>query len=214
MVEVCDDCRGPEGKHEIASAPRLRGLAFGGGDLSCELRVRRTGIGGDRNIWDYPFEHLYAKERLVVAARAAGIEKAIDTGWAHVRRGRHPTLCHGLCPDLGFDGFLGPISPRQIPHVHAEFTPSERDVESAMKIVAAAEEAEAVGRRYESVEGQMTDGPFVRSAYQILQRSKEAASGPRPWPKRRRRVGSRCHEFPAGTSSQDAGRRSASAIRT
>lgn len=157
---------------EISRGRRMRGLAFGGGDLSCELRVRRIGIGGDRNIWDYPFEHLYAKERVVVAARAAGI-KAIDTGWANMYDEEGTRHCAMASAQLGFDGSFV-ISPRQIPPVHAEFTPSERDFEWAKKVVQAAEEADAAGETVRVVDGQMTDGPFVRSAFQILERAKEA----------------------------------------
>ncbi|MBL7499163.1 CoA ester lyase [Frankia sp. CNm7] len=156
----------------ISKMPRLRGLAFGGGDLSCELRVRRIGIGGDRVIWDYPFEHLYAKERVVVAARAAGL-KVIDTGWANMHDEDGTRHCARASAQLGFDGSFV-ISPRQLPPVHGEFTPSERDIEWARKVVAADEEAHAVGETVRVVEGQMTDGPFVRSAYQILERAKEA----------------------------------------
>ncbi|WP_045877806.1 CoA ester lyase [Pseudofrankia sp. DC12] len=157
---------------EISRMPRLRGLAFGGGDLSSELRVRRIGIGGDRVIWDYPFEHLYSKERLIIAARAAGL-KAIDTGWANMYDAEGTAFCARASAQLGFDGSFV-ISPRQLPPIHGEFTPSERDIEWAQKVVAAAEEAEAVGETVRVVEGQMTDGPFVRSAFQILQRANEA----------------------------------------
>jgi citrate lyase subunit beta/citryl-CoA lyase len=157
---------------DIARARRVRGLAFGGGDLSAELRVRRIGIGGDRAIWDYPFEHLYSKERVVIAARAAGI-KCIDTGWANMRDEEGTRHCAMASAQLGFDGSFV-ISPRQIPPVHEEFTGSARDIEWAEKVMAAAEEAESVGETIRVVEGQMTDGPFVRSAFQILERAREA----------------------------------------
>ena len=60
------------------------------------------------------------------------------------------------------------IHPSQIPILNEEFSPSEEDVASARKIVAAYDEAVAAGRGSISVDGKMIDVPVVLRAQELL----------------------------------------------
>ncbi|MCI7403901.1 MAG: HpcH/HpaI aldolase/citrate lyase family protein, partial [Pyramidobacter sp.] len=69
--------------------------------------------------------------------------------------------------DLGFDG-KSVIHPNQIPVIHEIFTPSEKEIEKAQRIIAAAEDARARGLGTVSVDGRMVDVPVVKRARYIL----------------------------------------------
>ena len=69
---------------------------------------------------------------------------------------------------LGFDG-IGCIHPRPIPVVHREMTPSEAEVERAVRIVGAAREAEERGLGAVAVGSKMVDPPVVRQAFRTVE---------------------------------------------
>ena len=145
--------------YEIAAAdPSVVALTLGLEDLSAELAAPRTVEGA---------ESFLARQTTVYAARAAGVQpiasvfSGIDDeeGLAvYVRRER----------GLGFDG-VGCIHPRQIPVVHREMTPSESEVERAVRVVRAAREAEERGLGAVAVGSKMVDPPVVKQAYRTVE---------------------------------------------
>ena len=68
---------------------------------------------------------------------------------------------------LGFDG-KGCIHPRQIPVIHEAFAPSAAELEKALRIVAAFEEAEAKGLGVVSLGSKMIDPPVVKRAQRVV----------------------------------------------
>jgi citrate lyase subunit beta/citryl-CoA lyase len=60
------------------------------------------------------------------------------------------------------------IHPAQVGTVHAAFAPSASEVEHAVRIVAAFEEAQARGAGVAVVDGAMIDRPVVLRAQRIL----------------------------------------------
>jgi citrate lyase beta subunit len=159
---------------EIAQAPRLSGLVMGSADLSSELRVRRIGVGANRPIWDFPLELLYAKQRAVLVARSRGLT-ILDTGYTTFRdlEGmRHSAL---VSAQLGFDGTAA-FSPRQVGVIHEQFTPTADEYDWACRAVKAVDEAEQQGETVVVLDGEMVEGPLVRSAYSIVQRYEEYAA--------------------------------------
>jgi citrate lyase subunit beta/citryl-CoA lyase len=144
---------------EIAAAdPSVVALTLGLEDLSAELAAPRTAEG---------WESFHARQITVYAARAAGVQPIAsvfsdisnEEGLAsYVRRER----------GLGFDG-VGCIHPRQIPVVHREMTPSEVEVERAVRIVRAAREAEKQGLGAVAVGSKMVDPPVVRQAERTVE---------------------------------------------
>jgi citrate lyase subunit beta/citryl-CoA lyase len=152
----------PQGVHrafDIAAADTsVVALTLGLEDLSAELGAPRTAEAS---------ESFVARQTTVYAARAAGVppiasvysDIADEEGLAsYVRRERA----------LGFDG-IGCIHPRQIPVVHREMSPSEAEVERAIKVVRAAREAETRGLGAVAVGSKMVDPPVVKQAFRTVE---------------------------------------------
>ena len=143
---------------------RLEVLHFGPGDFSASLRMPQTSIG-TMDEWDaaYPGHRFgYAMQRIVVAARTAGV-RVMDGPVADL--GDEEGLRRGclVARSLGFDGKWA-IHPAQIEVVNEVFSPTEREIEWAEKVVAAYEEANAAGSGAVSVDGQMVDAASIRMA--------------------------------------------------
>ena len=147
---------------------RLAALHFGPGDYAASVRMPQRSIGTVDG-WDeaYPGHRLhYAMHRIVVAARAAGL-RAVDGPVADHRDEEGLRQSCLLARSLGFDGKWC-IHPAQIETVNEVFSPTEREVEWARKVVAAYEEANAAGSGAISVEGQMVDAASIRMARNTL----------------------------------------------
>jgi citrate lyase subunit beta/citryl-CoA lyase len=67
---------------------------------------------------------------------------------------------------------MGCIHPSQIPVIRAAFTPSEAEIERALKIVAAFEEAQQRGLGVVSLGSKMIDPPVVERAQKLVARVK------------------------------------------
>ncbi len=143
------------------SSRRLEALIFGPGDFSASQRIRHSLAGlypGDP--WHY------ARNRIVVAARAAGID-AVDGPYADFRNPEgYRTECI-RASYLGFDGKWA-IHPSQIDIANEVFSPTPEEVERARRLVAAYEEAQASGLGAVAVDGTMVDAASVRIARNIL----------------------------------------------
>jgi citrate lyase beta subunit len=150
------------------ATPRLEALHFGPGDFAASLRMPQTSIG-TMDEWDaayhgHPFH--YAMQRIVVAARAAGL-RVLDgpvADYGDEEGLRNSSL---VARSLGFDGKWC-IHPAQIPVVNEAFSPTDEEAEWAEKVVAAYEEASAAGSGSVSVEGQMVDAASIRIAQNTL----------------------------------------------
>jgi citrate lyase subunit beta/citryl-CoA lyase len=155
----------------IASATeRLTALHFGPGDFAASVRMPQTNIG-TMDEWDeaYPGHRFhYAMQRIVVAARARGL-RALDGPVADYRDEEGLRESCLISRSLGFDGKWC-IHPAQIEAVNEVFSPTEREVEWARKVVAAYEEASAAGTGAISVDGQMIDAASIKMAQNTLDR--------------------------------------------
>jgi citrate lyase subunit beta/citryl-CoA lyase len=155
---------------------RLGALHFGPGDFAASLRMPYRSIG-TMDEWDeaYPGHRFhYAMQRIVVAARAAGL-RAVDGPVADYRDEEGLRESCLIARSLGFDGKWC-IHPAQIEAVNEVFSPTERETEWAKKVMAAYEEANAAGTGAISVEGQMVDAASVRMARNTLDLAREAGS--------------------------------------
>jgi citrate lyase beta subunit len=147
---------------------RLEALHFGPGDFAATLRMPLKNIGA-MDEWDeaYPGHRFhYAMQRIVVAARARGL-RALDGPLADYRDEEGLRKGSLLARSLGFDGKWC-IHPGQIEVVNESFSPTEREIEWAKRVIEAYEEASAVGRGAISVEGQMVDAASIRMARNTL----------------------------------------------
>jgi citrate lyase subunit beta/citryl-CoA lyase len=72
-----------------------------------------------------------------------------------------------LVKKLGFDG-KSVIHPRQIKIIHKVFTPSEKEIAKARRIINALEEAEKKRSGVIALDGKMIDAPVVTRAKKVL----------------------------------------------
>jgi citrate lyase subunit beta/citryl-CoA lyase len=132
---------------------------------------------GTADEWDevYPGHRFhYAMHRIVVAARAANL-RAIDGPVADYRdeEGLHESCLRAR--SLGFDGKWC-IHPDQVEIVNEVFSPTERELEWARKVVDAYQRANEAGSGSISIDGQMVDAASIRMAHNTLDLS-EGAEG-------------------------------------
>jgi citrate lyase subunit beta / citryl-CoA lyase len=154
---------------QIARAtPRLEAIIFGPGDYSASQGVRADAIGGVNA--DYPGDvWQYQRNRVVIAARAAGIQ-AIDgpfpdfSDLAGYRR---------ECTRAQLLGFTGKwcIHPSQIATANEMFSPTEQQVARARKLIAAYAEAEAQGLGAVAIDGTMVDAASARIMRNTIDRA-------------------------------------------
>jgi len=162
IMPIIESALGIENASAIAAAsPNVVALTIGLEDYTADLGVVKTTDGR---------ESLYARTRLVNAAKAAGIQ-AIDSVFGDVadldglrRWGENSRA-------LGFEG-MGCIHPSQIRVVHQAFAPSPAEVDKALKIVAAFEDAQQKGLGVVSLGSKMIDPPVVGRARKLVARAK------------------------------------------
>jgi len=152
----------------VCSTSRLEALHFGPGDFAASLSMPLNSIGV-MDEWDeaYPghrFHH--AMQRIVVAARAAGL-RVLDGPVADYGDEEGLRRSCLIARSLGFDGKWC-IHPAQIAIVNEVFSPTEREVEWAKKVLAAYEEANDAGSGSVSVDGQMVDAASIKMACNVL----------------------------------------------
>jgi citrate lyase subunit beta/citryl-CoA lyase len=157
-----------------AASPRMETLVFGPGDYSAAVGIPVTTIGGAPA--GYPGDHLnYVFSRLVVAARAAGIQ-AIDGPYAAFDDDAGLRARARLARALGMDG-KWTIHPRQIATVNEVFTPTREEWERAEALLAAYAEAGAAGRGAAMFDGEMIDAANRKMAERLSRAGRAAGYG-------------------------------------
>ena len=73
---------------------------------------------------------------------------------------------------MGFEG-MGCIHPMQIEVIHRAFAPSPAELEKALKIVAAFDDAQAKGLGVVSLGSKMIDAPVVNRAVKLVERARQ-----------------------------------------
>ncbi|MEU3980515.1 CoA ester lyase [Streptomyces sp. NPDC026672] len=162
VVALVETAAGVENASLIAAHPATARLAFGSVDFG--LDVAALGDGE---------EMLYARSRLVIASRAAGIAAPVDGVTTDLDDARRTTADAVRARRLGFGGKLC-VHPRQAESVNAAFTPSAEEIRWAERVVAA---MSASGGSAVRVDGQMIDHPRLMSARRILQAAPDARAG-------------------------------------
>lgn len=151
--------------YSIATASkRLVGIALGAEDYVTNMKTKRYADG---------MEILFARSQIVTAARAAGIY-ALDTVYSDINNEEGFINEVKLIKQLGFDG-KSVISPRQITPVHRIYTPEQKEIDFALRVIEAIHEAEEHGSGVISLDGKMVDKPIVDRAERVLAMAK--ASG-------------------------------------
>jgi len=162
FMPIIESALGVIKAYEIAIASKNNcALAIGLEDYTADIGTQRTNEG---------HESIFARQMLVNAARAAGIQP-IDTVFSDVTDMEALRQSVVEAKSLGFEG-KGCIHPRQIKVVHEAFAPTEDEIEKAKKIVLAFEEAEKKGLGVVSLGSKMIDPPVVKRALRTLQLAK------------------------------------------
>ena len=172
-----EDAAGLIACEAIATAsPRMETLIFGPGDYSAAVGIPVTTIGGAPA--GYPGDHLnYVYSRLVVAARAAGIQ-AVDGPYAAVKDEDGLRERAMLARALGMDG-KWTIHPAQIAVVNDAFTPRREEWERAEAMLAAYERASTGEARGAAMfEGEMIDEANRRMAERLASAGRAAGYEP------------------------------------
>lgn len=147
--------------NQIASVSRVTGLLLGGEDLATDLEVERTEQG---------LEILLSRSMVVLAAKANQID-AIDTPFIQTQNE------DGLLKDSLYAKGLGMnakscIHPNQIDIINTVFSPSEKEIEYAKKIIQAISENKSNQKGAFSVDGKMIDKPIIERAQKLLEKAK------------------------------------------
>ncbi len=159
LEALIEEVEGMQNVDAIAACtPRLECLVFGMGDFSASMGVTNKNVGetdgypGD--IWHY------ARFRLVMACRAAGIDP-VDGPFADFR---NPDAYREECKRSMILGCVGKwaIHPSQIGIALDVYSPKKEDVERARMLEKAYAEAEAKGLGAINVDGIMVDVASIR----------------------------------------------------
>lgn len=165
LMAAIESAKGVMRALEICEASeRLFGVALSGGDYTKDLQTHITGTG---------IELMGARQNLVIAARAAKVQcfDTVYTDLENMEGFRQDVMNIHL---MGFDG-KSIINPRQISMVHEIFTPSQKDILFAEKVVREIEDKKSRGIGVFVVDGKMIDIAFYDGAKRTIALAK--ASG-------------------------------------
>lgn len=145
----------------LAATPRIQTVLVGtaeGGDLQADLNCSWSPAG---------LEFLYARSKVILAARALGIENILDGAYSNIRDEAGLIADSKLARSLGYRGRMV-IHPGQIATVNQVFTPTDEEIDLCRRIVAAYEAATLVDRGATLVDGLMIDYAMARRARALL----------------------------------------------
>lgn len=164
LMPILESALGIENAFAIASATdSVVAITIGLEDYTADLGVRKSRDGA---------ETVYARLRMVNAARAAGVQ-AIDSVYGDVGDMEGLEAWALRARQMGFEG-MGCIHPRQIRPIHAAFAPSHDEIQRALAIVDAFEAAKRKGLGVVSLGTRMIDPPVVLRAQRVVALARRA----------------------------------------
>jgi citrate lyase subunit beta/citryl-CoA lyase len=157
VLALVETAAGVLGAESVAAAGPTDALVFGAEDLAADLGATRTEEGT---------EVLYAREHVVLAASAAGVD-AVDTVHTDFEDEAGLRESTAFARDLGYDGKLA-IHPAQVGPINEAFTPDSERVAWARRVLAARAETDAA---VFAVDGEMIDAPLLARAERVRERA-------------------------------------------
>lgn len=159
LMPIIESALGVIHSHEIATAsPNVVALAIGLEDYTADIGAERS-IDGK--------ESFYARSMIVNSARAAGIQP-IDSVFSDFENPDALISVAKYSKSMGFAG-MGCIHPAQIKIINESFQPSPVDIEKAMRIVRAFDEAQRKGLGVISLGSKMIDAPIAKRALNTVE---------------------------------------------
>ena len=158
LMPLIETALGVENAFSIATASkRVQALFLGAEDLTADLQCKRTKESRDIE---------YARTRLVVAARAAGVA-VYDTPFTDVNDDEGIWTDARVAKALGFNGKAS-ISPRHVDVINQVFSPTQKEIDYAYEVMDAIALAKEQGRGVIALHGKMIDAPIVARAQQTI----------------------------------------------
>jgi malyl-CoA/(S)-citramalyl-CoA lyase len=181
IVALIETALGLSNAESIAqSSKRLEAMYFGAGDLAASLRMRTTSIGGlhpDHGVLgdaDASGQRAYtqtdpwhaAQNRVVVACRAYGL-RPLDGAFGDIRDTAGFAAATKRAAAMGFAGRMV-IHPSQIAPANQAFSPGEKEITDARRVLTAMAEAAREQRGAVQVDGRLIDRANLRMAQNIV----------------------------------------------
>jgi malyl-CoA/(S)-citramalyl-CoA lyase len=167
------------------SSKRLEAMSFGVADYAASTRARTTVIGGahpeygvltDKNEDDSPRNFHwndmwhFAQARMVVACRAYGL-RPIDGPFGDFSDPDAYVAAAKRAAILGYEGKWA-IHPSQIDLANDVFSPSDKEVTHAKRILEAMEQAAKEGKGAVSLDGRLIDVASIKMAENLIEKAK------------------------------------------
>src|SRR5713226_269886 len=190
LVTQIETANGMQNVNQIAAASRrLESLHFGVADYAASTRARTINIGGanpdyailtDKDEQGRRETHWgdmwhYALARMVVAARANGL-RPIDGPFGDFKDEDGYRAAARRAAVLGCEGKWA-IHPSQVALANDTFTPSEKEVERARRILAAMEQAKREGKGAVALDGRLLDIASIRQAEVLVKKAEQIPRG-------------------------------------
>ena len=167
LIPLIETALGVENAFSIASASdRVAAIFLGGEDLTADMRCKRTKEGNEIN---------YARCRMVMAARAAGVD-VYDTPFTDVNDDEGIYVDTQYAKSLGFTGKAS-ISPRHVKAINEVFSPTQKDIDYAYEVMEAIRIGKEQGKGAVALRGKMIDAPIVARAQQTIAMAEELGLG-------------------------------------
>ena len=167
LMPLIETALGVENAFAIATATkRVKALFLGAEDLTADLQCKRTKESREIE---------YARTRLIVAARAAGVD-VYDTPFTDVNDDEGIIADATLAKALGFTGKAS-ISPRHVEVINTVFSPTVKEIDYAYEVIDAIELAKSQGKGAIALHGKMIDAPIVARAERTIEMAKALGLG-------------------------------------
>jgi len=137
----------------IRASSRVVGVLLGGEDLTSDMGIKRTKEGE---------EIFYARNKVAIACRALKVD-SIDTPFTDTNDYEGLIKDTAKAKSLGLTG-KSSINPRQIDIINSVYAPTQAEINYALRILDAMEEAEKEGKGVFSLDGKMIDAPVINRA--------------------------------------------------
>ncbi|MEG2350600.1 MAG: aldolase/citrate lyase family protein [Hungatella sp.] len=165
LMAALESTRGVLNALEICeSSERMFGIALSGGDYTKDLQTVISGTG---------VELAGARQHMIMVARAGGVQ-CFDTVYTNLDDMEGFERETVMIKMMGFDG-KSLVNPRQIDVVHRVFTPTQKQIIFAEKVVREIDEKKVLGIGVFTVDGKMIDIAFYDGAKRTIDLAK--ASG-------------------------------------
>lgn len=167
LMPLIETALGVENAYRIASASkRVQAIFLGAEDLTADMQCKRTKGGA---------EIAYARSRMVMAARAAGVQ-VFDTPFTDVNDDAGIVADTEYAKAMGFDGKAS-ISPRHVEVINRIFSPTEKEIDYAYEVLEVIELAKRQGKGAIALHGKMIDAPIVNRAKQTVAMAQQLGLG-------------------------------------